>query len=110
MTQLQALEKQLPQPNWQQIFSRISQSMPDDVWLDRLTVRDGSSASLAGASYTDDGVYDFVGYLKQVPDVAEIALEGTGVGQSDTGPTTNFTLQLTLANIAGRSEKESRHD
>ena len=99
--------RQLPQPNWQQIFSRISQSMPDDVWLDRLAVRDGMSASLAGASYTDGGVYDFVGYLKQVPDIAEIALEGTGVGQSATGPTTNFTLQLTLANLAGRSEKES---
>jgi hypothetical protein len=84
--------------------------MPDDVWLDRLSIRDGLSASLTGASYTDEGVYGFVGYLKQVPDVAEIALEGTGVGQSATGPTTNFTLQLTLANAAGRSEKESRHD
>ena len=110
LVELQALQKQLPQPNWQQIFSHISQSMPDDVWLDRLSVRDGLSASLAGASYTDEGVYGFVGYLKQVPDVAEIALEGTGVGQSATGPTTNFTLQLTLANAAGRSEKESRHD
>src|SRR6476660_2267454 len=110
LVELQALQKQLPQPNWQQIFSHISQSMPDDVWLDRLSVRDGLSASLAGASYTDEGVYGFVGYLKQVPDVAEIALEGTGVGQSATGPTTNFTLQLTLANAAGRGEKESRHD
>ena len=42
--------------------------MPDDVWLDRLTFLDGKSASLSGASYTDGGVYDFVGYLKQVPE------------------------------------------
>jgi hypothetical protein len=55
-------------------------------------------------------VYDFVNYLKQVPGIAEIALEGTGVGQSATGPTTNFTLQLTLSNFADRSEKEARHD
>jgi hypothetical protein len=110
LAKLQALDKQLPQPDWQNILSHISQSMPDDVWLDRLSVRDGESASLTGASYTDGGVYDFVGYLKQVPDVAEIALEGTGVGQSATGPTTNFTLQLTLANLAGRGEKEARHD
>ncbi|HEX3599079.1 MAG TPA: PilN domain-containing protein [Lacipirellulaceae bacterium] len=107
---LKALDKQLPQPNWQQILGHVSQSMPDDVWLDRLTVHDGQSASLTGASYTDGGVYDFVGYLKQVPDVSEIALEGTGVGQSATGPTTNFTLQLTLANLADRNEKEARHD
>jgi hypothetical protein len=84
--------------------------MPDDVWLDRLAVHDGTSASLTGASYTDGGVYDFVGYLKQAPGVTEIALEGTGVGQSATGPTTNFTLQLTLANLAARGEKEAHHD
>src|SRR5262245_54096479 len=110
LTQLNLLQQQLPQTNWQQIFSNISRSMPEDVWLDRFTVRDGLAASLAGASYSDEGVYGFVGYLKQVPDVAEIALEGTGVGQSPTGPTTNFTLQLTLANTAGRIEKENRHD
>jgi type IV pilus assembly PilN-like protein len=108
--QLQALKKQLPQPNWQQIFNHICHSMPEDVWLDRMTVRDGMTASLAGASYTDEGVYGFVTFLKQVPDIAEINLEGTGVGQSSTGATTSFTLQLTLANVAGRSEKETRHD
>jgi Tfp pilus assembly protein PilN len=107
---LKALEKQLPQPGWQQIFNHVSQSMPDDVWLDRLTFQDGKNASLTGASYTDGGVYDFVGYLKQVPDISEIALEGTGVGQSTTGPTTNFTLQLTLANLADHSDKEAHHD
>jgi Tfp pilus assembly protein PilN len=110
LTQLQALEGKLPQPHWQQMMNNISQSMPDDVWLDRLAVHDGTSASLAGASYTDGGVYDFVGYLKQAPGITEIALEGTGVGQSATGPTTNFTLQLTLASIAGRGEKEAHHD
>ena len=110
LTQLAALEKQLPQPHWQQILSHVSQSMPDDVWLDRLTFHDGKSASLTGASYTDGGVYDFVGYLKQVPDISEIALEGTGVGQSTNGPTTNFTLQLTMSNVADRNDKEARHD
>jgi hypothetical protein len=110
VSQLMDLSHRLPQVKWEQVIGRISQSMPDDVWLDRLTVHDGHSASLSGASYTDGGVYDFVGYLKQVPDVAEIALEGTGVGQSATGPTTNFDLQLTLADFAGRDGSEDRHD
>jgi Tfp pilus assembly protein PilN len=110
LVQLQSLQTHLPQPNWQQIFNHISQSMPNDVWLDRLSVRDGSSATLTGASYTDEGVYSFVGFLKQVPDVSEPALDSTGIGQSDTGHTTNFTLQLKLANAAGRSEKETHHD
>src|SRR3954467_10516356 len=41
--QLKALEKQLPQPNWQQIFTNIGQSMPADVWIDRMSVRDSLS-------------------------------------------------------------------
>jgi hypothetical protein len=84
--------------------------MPEDVWLDRLTVRGDLSGSLIGASYTDEGVYSFVGYLKQVPDIRDVILSDTGVGQSTNGTTTSFTLQLTLAGDAGRSEKEARHD
>jgi hypothetical protein len=110
LTQLQTLEKQLPQPDRQQVLTRITQCLPDDVWLDRLTFHDGHAASLTGASYTDGGVYDFVGNLKQVPDIGEIALEGTGVGQSATGPTTNFDLKLTLADFAGRNGNEVHHD
>jgi Tfp pilus assembly PilM family ATPase len=110
LAQLNSLAEALPKPPWQQILDRITQSMPDDVWTDRLTIHDAQSATLTGASYSDEGMYDFVGYLKQVPDVAEVALDSTGVGQSSSGATTNFTLQLTLSNPAGRSEKESRHD
>jgi hypothetical protein len=109
-TQLKALQEKLPQPDWQRVLNHISQSMPDDVWLDRLSFHDSQSAALAGASYTDGGVYDFVGYLKQVPEISEIALEGTGVGQSPTGPTTSFNLQLTLANLAGPNGSEASHD
>jgi Tfp pilus assembly protein PilN len=110
LKQLEALSKQLPQPEWQQVLARISQCMPEDVWLDRLSFHDARSAAISGASYSDTGVYAFVEYLKQVPDIAEIALEGTGAGQSTTGPTTSFNLQLTLASLAGRNEKDSKHD
>jgi Tfp pilus assembly protein PilN len=110
LQQLNALANQLPKAEWERVLSRISQSMPEDVWLDRLSVQDGQAATLNGASYSDIGVYDFVGYLKQVPGVADIALEGTGVGQSPTGPTTNFELKLSLVNLAAPAEKEGRHD
>jgi hypothetical protein len=96
LTQLTDLERQLPKPNWGQLLSHIAQSMPDDVWLDGLTFRDAQAVLLSGASYADSGVYDFVGHLEQVPELREIALEGTGVGHSPTGPTTSFNLKLSL--------------
>lgn len=110
LVQLRHLQEHLPQCDWQRLLTRVGQSMPEDVWLDRLSVRDGQIATLGGASYTDSGVYDFVSYLKAVPDVADVALEGTGVSQSPTGPTTTFNLKATLAEFAVREESEDRND
>jgi Fimbrial assembly protein (PilN) len=110
LAQITALERQLPQPDWQRIINHLSQCMPNDVWLDRFSVQDARTGTLSGASYTDAGVYDFANYLKQVPEVAEIALEGTGVGQSASGPTTSFELKLSFTNFAARSEKDGHHD
>lgn len=97
LKELHSLEEKLPTSAWGALLKHIAQSMPDDVWLDRITLRDSDSASLAGASYTDGGVYDFVSYLKQVPEIDQIDLEGTSVGHSPTGPTTSFNLDLSLA-------------
>jgi len=97
LKELRALEGKLPKPNWGSLLTHIAQSMPDDVWLDRITLRDSDTASLAGGSYTDGGVYDFVNYLKEVPEIAQIDLEGTGVGHTPTGPTTSFDLELSVA-------------
>lgn len=96
ITQLTKLEQKLPKIHWGLLIQHIGQSMPGDVWLDRVSFQDGKAASLAGASYTDGGVYDFVSYLKQVPQVSQIDLTGTGVGRTPTGTATSFDLKLSL--------------
>jgi hypothetical protein len=110
LAQLATLERKLSQPNWQQLLTRVSQSLPEDVWLERLVVRDGRSATLGGASFTDSGVYDFVNYLKNVPNIAEIALEGTGLSQSQSGPTTTFDLKATLASFNAHGSEGVRDE
>ncbi len=109
LRELHELDRQLPKPDWSQLVTHITQSMPDDVWLDRVSFEDGQRASLSGASYTDGGVYDFVGYLKEVPDISQINLQGTGSGQSRNGPTTSFDIQLALT-AADASKVEDQHD
>lgn len=108
--ELEALRSRLAEPNFGQLLTRIAQSLPEDVWLDSLTFRDGRTASLTGASYGDSGVYDFVGYLKRVPDIEQIALEGTGVGHSPTGPITSFDLQLSLASPSNYTDRRKFDD
>jgi Tfp pilus assembly protein PilN len=103
LKQLHTLDSKLPKPKWGELLQHIAQSMPDDVWLDRISFRDSKNASLSGASYTDSGVYDFVSYLKQVPQIAQIDLAGTGVGHTPTGPSTSFDLELSLTPTTGSS-------
>jgi len=110
LAQLTKMELKLAHPDWQRMLTRVSQCMPEDVWLDRLVVREGHFATFGGASFTDHGVYDFVNNLKSVPDVAEIALEGTGVSQNETGPTTTFELKATLANFTGHKNREGQDE
>jgi hypothetical protein len=109
LAQLTQMERKLGHPDWQKLLVRVSQCMPEDVWLDRLVVRDGHFATFGGASFTDSGVYDFVNNLKSMPDVKDVALEGTGVSQNETGPTTTFDLKATLANFTGDKIREG-HD
>lgn len=109
LVQLAKLEQKLQQPDWQRLLTRVSQCLPEDVWLERLVVRDGHFATFGGASFTDSGVYDFVGYLKKVPNISEVALEGTGLNQTQTGPTTTFDVKATLASFSG-SRKNEDHD
>jgi hypothetical protein len=110
LAELSALERHLPKPNWGRLLTRIAQSMPDDVWLERLACADARTAVLTGASYADSGIYDFVGYLEQVPDIQEIALQSTGVGRSSTGPATSFDLQLSLTPASDLDDQGVRHD
>jgi Tfp pilus assembly protein PilN len=110
LTELGALERRLPRPNWGQLLTRIAQSMPDDVWLERLACSDARTAVLTGASYADSGIYDFVGYLEHVPGIGEIALQGTGVGHSASGPTTSFDLQFALTPAADLDGQGVEHD
>jgi hypothetical protein len=110
LAQLARLEQKLEQRNWPSLLTRVSQCLPDDVWLERFVVRDGHLATLGGASFTDGGVYDLGGYLKNVPEIAEVALEGTGLSQSETGPTTTFDVKATLASFAAPLKKEDRDE
>jgi hypothetical protein len=110
LSQLGKLEQKLLSPNLSVVIGRIGQSMPTELWLDRFDVADGRTGQLSGASYTDSGVFDFVNYLEQVPDVDRVALEGTGAGNSSAGPTTSFQVGFSLVGLEDRDRKVNRDD
>lgn len=97
LKQLAKLNEKAPKANMLGLLDAVGGCMPQDVWLERLTVQDLKTARMAGASYTEPSIYDFVGYLESAPNLSKVALEGTGASHSAAGPTTSFDLNFMLA-------------
>ncbi len=95
-------------PPWNEIALRISQCLPDDVWLDDFRVDGQGRLQLAGASFTEDGVFEFVRWLEQFPELKHVALSGTRPTRLDVGPATQFDVRCDFA--GGANAKEGDDD
>jgi len=110
LAQLEKIAAQLPTELGQAVIRRLAGCMPSDVWLSNLEVFDRATVHLQGASYQVAGVYDFVRWLEQAPGLAEVALKSTSPSSSANGPTTNFELELILAEFDAPVSKVARHE
>ena len=107
---LEVLAAQLPRPAWHQFLTTVGHCMPDDVWLDNLVVEGEDRLRLNGVSYGDDGVYEFIQWLKENPLLARIALDETGRVSLAGGPATRFGASGSLSDYAGSDENTGRKD
>ncbi|MEM8864813.1 MAG: PilN domain-containing protein [Planctomycetota bacterium] len=82
------------------LLAAISGCLPDDVWLDKLTIGDMQAVKVSGLSYSDGGPYEFVRYLNAAPSFDQVALEATGSSQTREGPVTSFDVKFLLAEPA----------
>lgn len=110
LIELQKLAAQLPPDLGDTLVRRLAGCLPNDVWLSRLEVADRSTIRVTGASYQEAGVYDFVRWLEKAPGLTEVALKGTSPSYSATGPTTNFDLELSLAESDDAVTEVARHE
>ena len=105
---LESVAVQLPAPAWHELLQAVAHCLPDDVWLENVAVEASGRLRLNGVSYGEDGVYEFIGWLKKNPRLARIALEETGRATLPTGPATRFGASGSLADyseVAERAEK-----
>ena len=96
LAQLEKLAAQLPCELGGPEVRNVGGCLPTEVWLTSLEVTDCKSARLTGASYAEPNIYNFVQYLQDVPNFGEVALKSTNPGSSESGPITNFELELKL--------------
>ncbi len=107
---LRAIQAQVARPAWHELIVRIGACLPQGVWLEQLRADETGSVVLVGPSHSEDGIYEFVRYLKSVPELSHVALESTQPVQLQSGPATLFGVKCILARPGGRKKEElSRH-
>ena len=94
---LRQLEERTPYEPIAPMIPKISQCLPEDVWLKRFLVDGELDATIAGTSYSEGGVYEFMRHLDQSPWFTEVALGGTESDQTGQGPATSFDMKMRMA-------------
>lgn len=78
------------------LLKNLTQSVPADVWLSDVRIEDGLTATIAGSSYVESSIYDFVGNLQHLPGIGGVALHGTGMGRTAHRNATTFDIHFHL--------------
>ena len=62
-----------------------------------MTVGQDGEVKLVGGSYSEDGVFEFVRWLSAVPELANVAIDGTQPGRFAGGTGTQFDVHGDIA-------------
>lgn len=85
---------------WQKLLSQIGQSMPRGVWMESFAVDSQGEISISGTSLSEDGVFNFLRHLRDVPQVWNVALEATRPTSVDSGSATSFSVRAATGEAA----------
>ena len=91
------IESRLRRPMWHEFLSSIGGCLPEGLWLESLKVDRDGSVNIVGPSYSEKNIYDFIAQLKSLPQLANVALEGTKETRVRDGSATVFDVKCNLA-------------
>jgi Tfp pilus assembly protein PilN len=107
---LRSVEGALPVRPWHELLETIGHCMPEDIWLENVASQGEMRITVAGASYSDEGIYEFVRWLKQAPGFRDVALEQAQPTSTAGGPAIRFDLNCDLSPRQTGKTQEDRDD
>ncbi len=105
---LATMQKKLTRTAWNEMVATMGRCLPDDVWLEGISVQGDGKMQLTGSAYSEGGIYEFIRYLKQYPVLSEVALEQTTPATLASGPATKFDLNCDLAGYGNGAKQEKK--
>ena len=104
LTYLQQIESQSDEADWNRLFQWVTQSLPDTCRLNEYRVDADGNLLLDGTVLDESIVYEFIQMLRDLPEVAEVALKGM-TPEDSLG--SRFVIRLTTAYATGNPETGS---
>lgn len=92
--------------NWNEIVKFSGRALPQGTWLKSIQVGSDAQVVLAGASYTDDAIYDYVNQLRDSAVFERVTLGGTKSVRYSGGPAFEFEI-TTTALLRQHAESEN---
>ena len=110
MAHLEAIEQGISDPSWSEVLSDVAGCMPADIWLDKFAVAADRRATLAGSSYREGTIYQFVSHLEPSPTLSQVAVEGTRPGMERAGMVTKFEIECEINDYSDSDKEPGRDD
>jgi len=77
LNHLVKIQKQSKEPDWHQMFERVTQTLPDSAKLNDYRVEAEGRVSLNGTITDESLVFELVNDFRRLPSVSQVALRGT---------------------------------
>ncbi len=89
---LQRIEDTTRERDWDQLFMQVARCLPPEAKLNELRWQSGHDLILDGTLNDEAMIFDIIGYLRRLPDIREVALQGTS--SNGTSGQTRFEIRL----------------
>jgi hypothetical protein len=90
---LERIEKQTRETRWDKLLTRVTQCLPDTVRINEFRVDAEGMVRIDGATVDETNVYNVVDHFRRLPDVRQVALQGTMPASQSEG--IRFIVNLT---------------
>ena len=94
--QVELMATSIGQSNWTQVIWKTGSILPPNTWLDSVDIDRNGNMRVAGGSFTDKAIYDYISQLKDTGIYSSVALEGTSVSRVRNKQTYRFEISATL--------------
>lgn len=107
---LETIRTTISNPAYHELIAAIGQCIPQGVWLKQITVNEQGTVLIQGPAETSDAMFEFVGFLKKVAELADVSLLSQDVTRGGEKELVVFNIQCRYVGSNDLVERTASND